>query len=102
MTLGHKLDMLLSQRRMKAIDLAAQLELSPSTVTRWVRDEANPTMRLGLRLARYFDVSMEWLADDSQGYPPAAASAARVTVTAEGDLPAPHAAAPARRRDHVG
>lgn len=69
-SLGHKITLLLANRRMTRKALAEGLEVYPSTVGRWADDKQSPTVADALRLARYFDVPLDWLADPEQDYPP--------------------------------
>jgi transcriptional regulator with XRE-family HTH domain len=46
-------------------DIAKAAGVAPSRVTDWKKDEGKPTLEQALRLARFFDVPLEYLADDS-------------------------------------
>lgn len=79
-TLGHKIGMLLADRRMDNQALAASMGVANSTVGRWVKDEQKPSVFEAFRVARFFGVSLDWLADNEQDYPPPSGPAAVVGV----------------------
>ena len=75
MSFGDKICRLRGDRSYAAIGAAAGC--SGEHIRRLEHDHARPNVSLALRLAREFDVSLDWLADDSQGWPPPQSEAQR-------------------------
>jgi len=67
---GEKLTELLKLRKIKQVDVIVGLGLGKNTVNRWCSGETTPPVDLMLRLARFLDVSLEYLVDDAMEKPP--------------------------------
>ncbi|MHC5540485.1 helix-turn-helix domain-containing protein, partial [Singulisphaera rosea] len=65
MKFGEKLVSLLEKKQRTQYDLAAIVGRSQSRVSKWSNGVGHPTPSDMLAIARYFDVPMEFLADDS-------------------------------------
>jgi transcriptional regulator with XRE-family HTH domain len=71
MTFGRKLEHLMVEHGTNRFKLSKRMGLGNATVNRWVDGTSKPSMVDAFRLAREFGVSLDWLADDAQDYPPA-------------------------------
>lgn len=73
-TVAEKLRELMKSRNLKPPDLAREMGNDPSrtTIYNWSSGTARPDLISALRLARYFDVSLDYLADDEMDNPPLA------------------------------
>lgn len=69
-TAGHKIEMLLAERRWKNVDLSEATGINPTTIGRWIRDEQEPRIYEFFKVARALGVSLDWLVDPDQEYPP--------------------------------
>lgn len=70
-TLGEKLKHLrIRHGDMTAVALARVAGVSKQTMSLWLKGERRPSIDEGLRMARYFKVPLDWLADDTADYPP--------------------------------
>lgn len=63
MSFGDILRNLLSDRGMTQKELAAQLNISPSTLGNYIQDSREPDFAMLKRLADCFDVSVDYLLD---------------------------------------
>ena len=57
---SHLMD-LLQSRGHSFSSLGAALKLSPSTLSRWVAGDRAPTLEYVIKIADYFNVSVDWL-----------------------------------------
>lgn len=69
-TAGHKIKMLLAERKWKNIHLASAAGINLTTLGRWINDEQEPRVLEFLKVARALGVSLDWLVDPEQDYPP--------------------------------
>ena len=69
MKFSMKLKNLLDVRGLDQQQLASRMGVSQSKVSRWCTGQNLPDMREGLELAKYFGVSVHWLADDTKAWP---------------------------------
>jgi len=56
-----RIDKLLTERRLKRSDLCRATDIKPTTYSNWVVRDSVPAMDKVLKIAKYFDVSPEWL-----------------------------------------
>lgn len=63
MSFGDILRNLLSDRGMTQKELAAQLNIAPSTLGNYIQDSREPDFETLKRIADYFDVSIDYLLD---------------------------------------
>ena len=88
MLFGEKLRRLRGSSSYKAVSVACGC--SGEHVRRLEQNKACPNVLLALRLARHFGVPLDWLADDTQNWPPPATEEQRIsdiikeTLTARG------------------
>lgn len=61
MTFGQRVIMLRKQRGLKRVDLANALDLRPTTLRHYELDEREPGTELIIRMARYFNVTTDYL-----------------------------------------
>ena len=52
---------LLKKNRVKRTEIAELLNITPTTVSRYLCGDRNPTLEAAVILADYFDVSLDWL-----------------------------------------
>ena len=67
-TIGDRIQELCNQNNMRAKHLANALNVSPSTITRIINDEAKPKSDTLKKIASYFQVSMDYLENGSFAY----------------------------------
>lgn len=65
MEFGDVLRALISERGITQKDLAAQLNIAPSTLGNYVRNQREPDYKTLVRLARYFEVSTDYLLNNN-------------------------------------
>jgi transcriptional regulator with XRE-family HTH domain len=65
MTSVQKLIRLIEQRSMTQGEVETAVRLPQGRISKWVAGQGEPSLRQGLRLARWFTVPVEWLADDT-------------------------------------
>lgn len=68
MNFGDKLRILIEDKDMTQKELAAQLNIAPSTVSSYVQNTREPDFVTLKMLAKYFDVSIDYLLDYSTGH----------------------------------
>lgn len=68
LTLGQKLGLFAETHKLIAIAKAAGV--SSGTLAKYIHHGVTPSSKIALRLARALGVSVEWLIDDTQGWPP--------------------------------
>ncbi|MEM9414981.1 MAG: helix-turn-helix transcriptional regulator [Planctomycetota bacterium] len=68
MTINEKLRRLFDTRNMAAVARIAGV--GRTAVNKYCNASVTPRSDVALRLARALDVSVEWLIDDEQGWPP--------------------------------
>jgi class 3 adenylate cyclase len=61
MNIGQKIRLLREKRGLKQINLANALQVSPQAVSKWERDANCPDTPMLLKIARFFDVSTDYL-----------------------------------------
>lgn len=61
---------LMEQNNIKANKLCRDLELSESSVTDWKKGKAVPSVKALEKIAKYFDVSLDWLITGEEGCQP--------------------------------
>jgi transcriptional regulator with XRE-family HTH domain len=87
-TLGDKLRHLMVHRGdMSATALAKIAHVSKQTMSLWLKGERRPSIDQGLRMARFFAVPLDWLADESADYPPGTVGIARTRMLPDHMLP---------------
>jgi len=69
-SIGHKIAILLAERRWRNTDLAVASGISLPTIGRWINDTHEPKARELFKVSRALVVSLDWLVDDEQDYPP--------------------------------
>ena len=67
----NRLEELRKQRAIRQEDLAQALGVSRQTVISLEKGKYNPSLALAFKLARYFNLSIEDIFDDSDEYPDA-------------------------------
>ncbi len=65
MTAIQKLIRLIEQRGTTQGEVETAARLPQGRISKWSAGQGEPSLRQGLRLARWFGVSVEWLADDT-------------------------------------
>lgn len=65
----NRLEQLRKQRAIRQEDLAQALGVSRQTVISLEKGKYNPSLALAFKLARYFNLSIEDIFDDSDEYP---------------------------------
>ena len=68
MPLHEKLKLLLADRRITVI--AKRAGVQPITVHQYKSGRCEPSRKVAVKLAALLGVSVGWLLDDSQGFPP--------------------------------
>lgn len=68
MNFGDKLRMLIEEKDMTQKELAAQLTIAPSTVSSYVQNTREPDFATLRMIAKFFDVSIDYLLDYSTGH----------------------------------
>lgn len=68
MTLGKKLERFAETYKMTAI--ARRAGISHTAMSKYARHGVTPSAPTALKIARVLGVSVEWLIDDEQGWPP--------------------------------
>lgn len=63
MNFGDRLRMLIEERDITQKELASQLNIAPSTVSSYVQNTREPDFATLKMLAKYFDVSIDYLLD---------------------------------------
>lgn len=63
MSLGDKLRILIEERNLTQKELASQLNIAPSTLGSYVQNTREPDFSTLKSLAKYFDVSIDYLLD---------------------------------------
>lgn len=61
-TFGKRLRTLRQERGMGQIALAKELDVGKSIISLWEKDECEPTLSKLVAIARYFDVTIDYLA----------------------------------------
>jgi len=61
-TFGKRLRILRIEKKLSQIQLAKELRIGKSVISLWERDECEPTLNNLISVARFFDVSMDYLA----------------------------------------
>jgi hypothetical protein len=69
MTANEKLNRLIAQRRTTQGEVETAVDLPEGRISKWSAGQGEPTLGQGLRLARWFGVQLEWLADDELDHP---------------------------------
>jgi transcriptional regulator with XRE-family HTH domain len=64
----NKIKHLMIEHDVKQGAVAKAIKVSAGTMSNWMTGLSRPSMDDAFRLARYFKVSLDWLADDSQEY----------------------------------
>jgi transcriptional regulator with XRE-family HTH domain len=64
MTATEKLNRLIAQRGTTQGEVETAVDLPQGRISKWSAGQGEPTLGQGLRLARWFGVHLEWLADD--------------------------------------
>lgn len=68
MNFGDRLKILIEEKDMTQKELAAQLTIAPSTVSSYVQNTREPDFATLRMIAKYFDVSIDYLLDYSTGH----------------------------------
>lgn len=68
MTFGTKLKKLREENNMSQVDVAAALHTSDRTVGNWERGLSYPNLEYAAKLAKLFDVSMDYLVSEDEGF----------------------------------
>ena len=68
MNFGDKLRILIEDKDMTQKELAAQLNIAPSTVSSYVQNTREPDFATLRKIGNYFDVSIDYLLDYKTGY----------------------------------
>ena len=68
MNFGDRLKILIEEKDMTQKELAAQLNIAPSTVSSYVQNTREPDFATLRMIAKYFDVSIDYLLDYSTGH----------------------------------
>jgi transcriptional regulator with XRE-family HTH domain len=71
MNFGRKIKHLLVEKDRRAQWLADKVGVSKAAVSRWIAGLNDPPLSKAAEIARALGVSLDWLADDAQDYPPA-------------------------------
>lgn len=74
---------LISQHGGNVSAFAQKLEVSPPTVTRWIKGEADPSRTNLIKISEALGVSLEWLATGKQSEPTSAGIVARAFESLE-------------------
>lgn len=61
-TFGEKLRYLRQEKNIGQIQLAKNLDVGKSTISLWEQDKCEPTLSKLIAIARYFSVSIDYLA----------------------------------------
>ena len=64
MTATEKLNRLIAQRGTTQGEVETAVDLPQGRISKWSGGQGEPTLGQGLKLARWFGVQLEWLADD--------------------------------------
>ena len=70
MNFGEKLRILIEDKDMTQKELATQLNIAPSTVSSYVQNTREPDFATLKMLAKFFDVSIDYLLDYSTSHKP--------------------------------
>jgi len=70
MKLGEKIPVLAKRMGTSQAELARALGTYPSRVSEWVAGTGQPSVQQALRIARYFGVTLDYLADEDANEPP--------------------------------
>ncbi|MDI9449142.1 MAG: helix-turn-helix transcriptional regulator [Bacillota bacterium] len=58
----ERLQLLLDEKGIKPVELARATKISPATISKYLSDEGkDPSLSCALKIARYFNVTSEWL-----------------------------------------
>lgn len=68
MNFGDRLKILIEEKDMTQKELAAQLNIAPSTVSSYVQNTREPDFATLRMIAKYFNVSIDYLLDYSTGH----------------------------------
>jgi transcriptional regulator with XRE-family HTH domain len=78
-----KLIRLIERRGTTQGDVEVAVKLPQGRISKWLGGQGEPSLRQGLRLARWFAVPLEWLADDEMDeLPPEEADNGRLRTIA--------------------
>lgn len=58
------------RRGIRAAEVARAAGISPARITEWKGGQGGPTLRVALRIARFLETSLDYLADDQYDVPP--------------------------------
>ena len=70
MDIGEKIKHLRVERRLKLEDLANSADTNVSTISRLENGKRDVYASVLVRIASALEVSLDWLVDEDQGYPP--------------------------------
>lgn len=70
MKFGDRLKVLIEEREITQKELAAQMNIAPSTVSSYVQNTREPDFATLKMLAKFFDVSIDYLLDYSTSHKP--------------------------------
>lgn len=59
---SERLKLLRREKNISAEDLANELNINKSTISRYENDKTEPYLPIVLKIAKYFDVSLDWIA----------------------------------------
>ena len=58
---SERLKMLRREKNISAEDLAQELHINKSTISRYENGKTEPYLPIVLKIAQYFDVSLDWI-----------------------------------------
>jgi transcriptional regulator with XRE-family HTH domain len=83
----QKLQQIIEQRGLTKARLAQAADLTESTVSSYfTKRESMPRLDIAMKLCRVLKVPLDWLADDSQGWPPPAPSSPNAAIMTDDEL----------------
>lgn len=59
--IGNRLTVLREEKKLQQKDLAEDLNLAPSTISSYERNVSEPADEIKIRIAKYFDISIDYL-----------------------------------------
>lgn len=65
MEFGEKIAKLRKDQKMSQSDVAKKLDTAPSIIGRYERNEIKPSIEVGYKFARLFNVTLDYLVDDT-------------------------------------
>lgn len=86
MKLAQKLEQVCAHHGTSQAELARLTGASKNTIPSWFTGKSVPDLQQALIIARHFDVSIEWLADDKLDLPIESASAVQALTVQEQDV----------------